>query len=169
MFDVQGSREDIRKMLFHAFVNEAPGTGRAANASKYQYFVEVLADRNRVFLKRPGRLNKGVDFMVCVEGYSFGRNRNQNMASFNDIIEDLIGKKQESADEFDKAKHLIQRIYDCVEVEPSEFSDIQFTSGYPIELVLKLLKWFFIEQDVTYWNYSGRRMLYDGLSEKGLV
>mgnify|MGYP000975930061 FL=1 len=169
MFDVQGSREDIRKRLFLAFVNEAPGTGREENASKYQYYVEELADGKRVFLKRPGRLNKGVDFMVCVEGYTFGSNRNKHMASFNDLIDDLVEKMQENANEFDKAKHLIQLMYACKKVEPSAFNDIQFTSGYPIELVLKLLKWFFIEQDVTYWNYSGRRMLYDGLRDAGLV
>lgn len=169
MFDVCGSREDIRRNLFLAFVNEAPGTGKDEQASKYQYYVEALADGKRVFLKRPGRLNKGVDFMVCVEGYSFGSNRNKDMASFKDIIEDLVEKQQENEGEFAKVKLHIQRVFECQEFEPSAFDDIQFISGYPIELVLKLLKWFFIEQDVTYWNYSGRRMLYEGLKDKGLV
>lgn len=30
---------------------------------------------------------------------------------------------------------------------------------------MKSLKWLFIEQDVTYWNRSGRTMLYKSLSK----
>jgi hypothetical protein len=29
----------------------------------------------------------------------------------------------------------------------------------PFEMLLKILKWLFIEQDITYWNYDGRQML----------
>jgi len=34
--------------------------------------------------------------------------------------------------------------------------------GYPIDLILGVVKWLFIEQDVRYWNYSGRAMLFSG-------
>lgn len=169
MFDVWGSREEVRKKLLLAFVDETPGKGKGELASKYQYFVEKLADGKRVFLKRPGTLNKGVDFMVCVEGYSFGRNKNKDMASFKDIIEDLVSKQKESELEYAKVKPLIQQVYDSNDLVPSAISDIELSSGYPIELVLKLLKWFFVEQDVTYWNYSGRQMLFKGLKDAGLV
>ena len=36
----------------------------------------------------------------------------------------------------------------------------KFNSKYPLELILKILKWMFIEQDIRYWNYSGRSELY---------
>lgn len=40
---------------------------------------------------------------------------------------------------------------------------------HPIEIILLALKWLFIEQDFTYWNNSGRFMLYDTLKNYGLV
>jgi len=39
----------------------------------------------------------------------------------------------------------------------------QFINSIEVETVLKLIKWLFIEQDVTYWHFSGRNMLYRGL------
>jgi hypothetical protein len=67
--------------------------------SKYRYFVEVLSNGNRIYLERPGRLNK------------------DNLPNF----------------------------------------------GEPYELILKTLRWLFIEQDVTYWSGQGRNMLYNGI------
>ena len=34
-----------------------------------------------------------------------------------------------------------------------------FHKGLTLEMLLKILKWLFIEQDITYWNYDGRQML----------
>lgn len=42
---------------------------------------------------------------------------------------------------------------------------IDFVSGYSSELIIKTLKWLFIKQDIRYWNYSGRDMLWDGIKE----
>lgn len=48
-----------------------------------------------------------------------------------------------------------------------------FTDGdgilRPIAIILLAIKWLFIEQDITYWNWSGRNMLYNQLIEMGLV
>ena len=35
--------------------------------------------------------------------------------------------------------------------------------GLNVELLVKVLKWLFIEQDIRCWNYSGREMLWAGL------
>ena len=50
-----------------------------------------------------------------------------------------------------------------------EYSNIYFEMGIEIEGILKIVKWLFLEQDVTYWNYSGRAMLYQSLKDNGLV
>ena len=34
----------------------------------------------------------------------------------------------------------------------------QFESGFAVDHILKTIKWLFIEQDIRYWNYSGRYM-----------
>jgi hypothetical protein len=59
----------------------------------------------------------------------------------------------------------IRRIWQC---EPSEkvIADLEYFAGnVNAERVLLLLKWFFIEQDVTYWTESGRCKLIGFLEE----
>ena len=52
-------------------------------------------------------------------------------------------------------------------IEESEIASIIFTDeGYAFEHVLKTIKWLFIEQDITYWNWSGRAMLYSAITRK---
>jgi hypothetical protein len=56
-------------------------------------------------------------------------------------------------------------VYYCF--EPEEVlknckSDLNL-SGLPVDALLKLLKWLFIEQDIRDWNYSGRKMLMDAI------
>ena len=41
----------------------------------------------------------------------------------------------------------------------------KFNSGYSPELILKLVKWLFIEQDIRDWNTSGRAMLMNGIND----
>jgi len=43
---------------------------------------------------------------------------------------------------------------------------LSFKKGLTSETLLKTLRWLFIEQDVTYWNYDGRMMLWGGLQEE---
>jgi hypothetical protein len=46
-------------------------------------------------------------------------------------------------------------------------TDLKFFAGeMRAERVLLLAKWFFIEQDVTYWTESGRHMLRTFFEEK---
>ncbi|MCX7879934.1 MAG: hypothetical protein N2517_04670 [Ignavibacteria bacterium] len=37
--------------------------------------------------------------------------------------------------------------------------------GANVEVLLKTLKWLFIMEDIVYWNYLGRKKLYDFISE----
>lgn len=56
-------RSKMRKSLIKAMLDEKPGTGKGANASRYQYNVEQFKQYT-IFLKRPTQLNKGFDFTV---------------------------------------------------------------------------------------------------------
>jgi hypothetical protein len=40
-----------------------------------------------------------------------------------------------------------------------------FQSGAQIDVLLKILKWMFIMEDIVYWNYDGRAKLYNFLKE----
>lgn len=86
------------------------------------------------------------------------------MPSHRSIHSDLSAKKAESPTEFKKLHLLVKRIYNCEDVSNTELISLHFKSGHSAELILKSIKWLFIEQDITYWNWSGRDMLYSGLS-----
>lgn len=164
------SRKDIRSKLISTFLEEEPGEGTKDKASKYVYFVETLSDGRRVFLSRPAILNKGMDFIVNVENYRFYSNKlNKNgkysklpAPAHHNILSDLSIKKRENALEYRKLKSEIMNIFD---VKPYSYEHISFNEGMSVEMLLALIKWLFIEQDVTYWNFSGRHMLMMGIEE----
>ena len=56
---------------------------------------------------------------------------------------------------------IIDELYNCNE---SKLSSINYLiNGISVEILLKCIKWLFVEQDITYWSYSGRNMLYTEL------
>ena len=163
------SRQEIRSKLITTFLAEEPGTGKGDNESKYRYFVEKLSNGNRIFLERPARLNKGMDFVVNVEGHTFYSNKKTKKdgapkkipapAHYN-ILDDLKEKKISNPSEYKKLKTEIDNIFN---IKAYTYKNIKFNSGLPVEVLLSVIKWLFIEQDVTYWNFSGRDMLMEGI------
>ncbi|QCR22855.1 hypothetical protein [Pontibacter sp. SGAir0037] len=162
---VLGDRFQIREQVVNVFLNEAPGRGNGDLCSKYIYYVEDTISNKRIFLKRPARLNKGFDFEVHVESTLFGDKRKSTRPRHIDIYTDLSNKKLESAAEYQKVRPLLTSLYDCQELQPSDYNSLNFKTGYPIDMMLKAIKWLFIEQDITYWNWSGRSMFYTSLNE----
>jgi len=71
------------------------------------------------------------------------------------------------------AKIIITNVYNLQEFDVSLINDIFFidcdSHQRPVVIIILAIKWLFIEQDVTYWNWSGRVMLMNGLVDKGLV
>lgn len=165
---VSGDRTSIRNQVIMKFLAEEPGTGTGEKSSKYIYEVETSKDGMKVILKRPAPLNKGVDFTVHVEGLKFRQRGMIDMPSHTDILKDLYEKKTSNPVEYKKVHVLINKIYNCESVDEHEFQNIAFSVGHPIEIILKAIKWLFIEQDVTYWNWSGRKMLYSAMHNEGL-
>jgi hypothetical protein len=160
-------RTSYRRELINEFLKEMPGS--RTSVTEYFYFVETLQTGNRIYLKRPTSLNKGVDFEVRIENtqFRYGKSGNiistGNRPSHNDIAEDLRAKKNENPIEFKRLKNLLDKTYNCQPILDEEYVSYSFSVGYSVEIVFKTLKWLFIEQDITYWNRSGRAMLYDGL------
>lgn len=160
-----GSRRQLSEWVIRKFLKEEPGTGKRELASRYTYFVETLTDGRRIYLTRPTRL-KGFDFEIRVEGVNFaiGKKRSTNRPSHAAVYDDLAKKKAENRKAYSELFDLIEHIYSCaVDVKSDDHSHLTFSSGMPVDMVLKIIKWFFIEQDVTYWNYSGRAMFMSGV------
>ena len=66
----------------------------------------------------------------------------------------------ESRESYTKLFDFITKIYNCEEVTNDELLGLDFVNGISVEIILYVLKWLFIEQDITYWKRSGRDMLY---------
>lgn len=154
---------DVRRFLLAEWAKESAG-------EKYRYFVKVLEDGKRIYLERPGRLNKGCDFVIFVEDLFLHGNGHDKPPSHEDLLADLPRKKQRLHSE--SWRHL----YDALEaVHGMTFHEIPFACKREInalapmnlEQILLLCKWFFIEQDMTYWSGKGRDMLWEGIQSIG--
>ena len=163
------TREEYHKQLIMLFLEEKHGTSQEWNY--YDYYVETGKNGKRVYLNRPAYKDKGMDFEVRVEDYQFryGKYGNiissGNRPSHSEIWEDVHAKVVENPADGQKLKALITQVYNCEEPNEDVISSCRFTTGLPLDLLLYTIKWLFIEQDMTYWNQSGREMNYNGLME----
>lgn len=145
-----------RRALAEKWLEEDPYTD-------YRYYVETCDDGKRVYLLRPTWLNKGFDFQVNLEGFSSElRNKSSEMPSHGDVISDLKKKVASYPKLSEELFAAISDIYDCVEpknalLKHPEIKKIK--AGLPVDTILRIIKWLFIEQDLTYWLYTGRNML----------
>lgn len=162
-FSNEGTREEVRMSVVSVFSQEKPGMGKKENASKYKYYVETLSSGNRVYLQRPANLHNGFDFLICVENQNYAGEgkRKRNYPTHEDILSDLQSKNDKNSKMYFKLYQLIEKIFNCHDVQDIEMKDIWFGLGLPVDHILKVLKWMFIEQDIRYWNYSGRNMLFN--------
>jgi len=156
-------RMELRKIVVTQFLEEEPGLGRSSDASHYRYNVETLSDSRRIYLTRPAYLKKGFDFRINVEETIF--QTGHEYPKHDDIFDDLRLKKQEDPVMGKRLHEAIERIYNCEDPEDvlPECTDIKFSVGHPVDLILKVIKWLLIEQDIRDWNYSGRQMFKDGV------
>jgi hypothetical protein len=132
--------------------------------SRYRYNVETCKDGRKVYLLRPTWKNRGLDFQINLEGF---KSKCQEAPKHDDLTGDLKEKKAESPDHYQILRKAIDDVYGCEEPDDVliKCPDLTFNSGLPMDSILKLLKWLFIEQDLTYWNHSGRRMFMEGIKE----
>lgn len=166
------NRTDIREEVAHLFVSEEPGTGKGENCSKYHYTIEHYNEYS-IVIKRPTGLNKGFDFTVNIHGMYFKRNRRYNTPAHNDIFQALEYVKINYVKEYDKVMLQINNIFQVKDYSFEGLEDIVFPDGdgefRPVAIILLAIKWLFIEQDITYWNWSGKNMLYNCLKEMRLI
>ncbi len=154
-------RNFFRRVVVNIFLEEEPGTGGGNQASRYEYVVERTSVGN-IYLSRPAHLKKGFDFLINLENWKFKNNRFN--PSHDDIFIDIKRKKEKMPlSMFEELCSCIERVYFCCEPEDllrKAFKSYEPLSGeLPVDALLKILKWFFIEQDIRDWNYSGRGML----------
>ena len=162
------NRADVRKEVIELFLLEEPGTGKGDDCSKYWYTVESIKGYS-ILLKRPVPLNKGFDFTVNIEGLFFKKNRRYNHPSHNDIVSALIHLRDTNPSGYAHVKTALTQIYHCQLYDRESVNGLFFfdyeNRQHPVEIILLAIKWLFIEQDMTYWNWSGRNMLWNGIKD----
>ena len=159
----EGTRNEVRMRVIKKFSIEEPGTGKGDKASGYRYFVETLQNGDRVYLDRPANLHNGFDFLVCVENTNYApkNKRLRRAPKHDDLHEDLKKKRKENLVEYEKLYNMLEKVFNCKDVTDSEIKKVKLNVGLSPEHVIKVMKWLFIEQDIRYWNYSGRKMTWD--------
>ncbi len=154
------TRDSVRSFLLGQWALENVGV-------KYRYFVETLNDDSHIYLERPGRLNKGCDFVIYAENKYLWNNGNDRPPDHKFILNDLRNKKgllnQQNWQLFLLG---IREIYNCNTYNAAlqHVRRLPVTNGHSCELLLKLIRWFFNEQDVTYWSGQGRAMFYNAIN-----
>ena len=166
---VHGStRADIRKEIVNLFLQEEPGTGTGENCTKYWYKVETLNEYS-IILKRPVPLNKGFDFTVNVDGLFFKNKRRYTHPSHSDIFAALNYVRENNSAGYAQIRTALTKIYECQPYDRNSITGFSFLdyqeNQHPIEIILLATKWLFIEQDITYWNWSGRNMLWNFIKD----
>ena len=168
-FSNKGTLNEVRMRVIEEFSKEKKGNGNKDKASRYTYYVETFENENHIFLKRPALFHNGFDFLICTEKYEY-RNygKIKNSPRHKDLINDLKKKKEINSNMYNLLYDDIQQIFECKkDCEEINIKNVVFNdNGLSIEHILKLLKWFFIEQDIRYWNYSGRNMLFENIPNK---
>lgn len=152
------SREEARKFLLLTYAIEDCHI-------KTRYYVETLENGKRIYLERPTFLNKGCDFVLYAEDVIIYHNGNDKAPSHNDVLQDLTTKKRALTSK--QYEDLIKAINCIYEMRPYSEAEAYIKDlpqvEWSYELLLKLLRWLFIEQDITYWAGDGRDMLYTAI------
>ena len=127
------------------------------NEQYVSYVVDELSDGTPVFLIRPAWLNKGYDFKVCLTGWDDSANP---APSHKEIYSDLYWKREnDNQTSFKALCSAVRDVHNGASPDAvlSDHRDkLEFTVGRRPEALLRPLPWLFIEQDIRYWNYTGR-------------
>ncbi len=160
-------RKDIRNNIIKEINSEESGhfEDGLTTVNCYAYIVEILSDNKKILISRPTRFG-GYDFRVIVERFRDSKDRSP---SYIDIDNDIDIKYQENPEECNKLYEIIKRVCDCEDLDKIllEYT-FKFKGGFSVEMLLKILKWLFIEQDIKYWNYEGRYQLLRRISSHAI-
>lgn len=142
-------------------MEENPGQGTGKLVSRYKYIVECFSDERKLYLIRPAQYKMGFDFQIWMENWN--KSNIHIRPSYKAIIQDLKVKKAENQNNLNLLLKAIDKIFICEDdnriLNWLKENNIEFSKGENIEVLLKIIKWMFIEQDIRYWNFSGRSKL----------
>lgn len=157
-------RHEIVQWVVNVFIQtEFANRGRGV---RFNYPVERFSDGSNLFIFRPAGLRKwNFDFKVNVTP-EMGLGK----GSHAEIEREFRYKKLQNVQDFPELMEAVQEICEGLETDVDAVLarhpnlEKSFT-GVNVEVLLKVLKWMFIMEDIVYWNYDGRMKLYNYLKE----
>lgn len=127
----------------------------------FKYPVEELTSGENLYIIRPGK-KWNFDFKVDVKpDYMLEK------ATHDQIALILRHLKEKEDEEFYKLWHALTEIYDCTECDVSiilKKDTISISERPQLDILLKVIKWLFIMEDILYWHFEGRAFLYNSFS-----
>ena len=159
------TRHEIVQTVVNVFIQtEFENRGKGV---RFNYPVERFTDGSSLFIFRPAGLRKwNFDFKVNVTPeMGLGKGTHAEIAM------DFTNKKKENGRGFVELIKTMEEMCTGKEADVSEilkkYQSLQtsFQTGSNVEVLLKVLKWMFIMEDIVYWNYDGRMKLYNYLKE----
>lgn len=161
--EIKGSlnRDEIVKKVVNIFINNE--SQQRGHGVKFRYPVENLSVGKELFILRPAGLRKwNFDFKVEVlEEFGLGR------GTHDEIKSDFKNKRLENPQKFKDLLEALTTLYNCSENDVDQLlknhPNLQesFQTGAKVDVLLKVVKWMFIMEDIVYWNYKGRAKLYN--------
>jgi len=147
--------EIVKRVVTHFIEFEKDKKGRGI---EFRYPVEELSIGKKLYIHRPG-VKWNFDFKVEIPsncGLEEGR---------HDQIAMLLRSIRDSNEiEFNNVWSIISNLYHCknnnVDAMLSETSISQI-NNISSDVLLKVIKWLFIMEDIIYWHYEGRAFLYN--------
>lgn len=150
------ARFEIVKKVVNAFIEFEKD--KKARGIKFTYPVEDLSDGEKLYVHRPG-VKWNFDFRVKIPincGLEEGR---------HDQIALLLRKiNKQDEEEFNKLWQMITNLYCCVNNDVDSMlieNPMSYKGGPKTDILLKVIKWLFIMEDIIYWHYEGRAFLYN--------
>jgi hypothetical protein len=167
---IKGPRITIREALpRHLIVKKVVNTfirtehKKKGKSIRFRYPVEVLPKGEMLYIVRPGH-KKNFDFKVeVVSDHGFGE------GSHKEIAMDMRRERKKRPQKFTELMARITQIYNCTEndvdalLKKHRRIENSFRIGGPVEILLKVLKWLFIMEDIVYWDNEGRAFLFNFL------
>jgi hypothetical protein len=164
MIEIKGdlARHKIVRKVVDTFIKtEYRKKGKGV---KFRYPVEDLPDGHVLYIVRPGH-KKNFDFKVDVlANYGLGEGSHEKIAW------DLRKRSRGNPKKFKKLWQAMCKVYHCKEndvdilLREGRGLTRPFKNGANPELLLKVIKWLFIMEDIVYWDNEGRAFLFNFFS-----
>lgn len=153
------ARHKIVQKVVNAFIKtECRKKGKGV---VFRYPVECLPNGQLLYIVRPGH-KKNFDFKVeVITNYGLGN------GSHEEIALNLRRSNLENPRKSKKLWEAITKVYHCkendVDIILKKRGGLKrpFKNGVKPELLLKVMKWLFIMEDIVYWDNEGRTFLFN--------